>query len=198
MWQISSACAAEQLDKSTNKICLPSWVMKRMRSLIADSQRNQAERVPLRRMLVLLCGFCHRLRRLRRRFQCLLGRNLVSDLLHEKNEEQRCAGHVEKHAGSHARELMNMLGGQVQVVARAEYHRSTILHFSFGATRNHHELLARSMPVPWHHAAGLRLQEQYGISLRRIAFLHSSHHALRDSGKIGELAGDAGNVQRLV
>src|SRR5205809_5449050 len=43
MWQISSACAAEQLDKSTNKICLPSWVMKRMRSLIADSRRNQSD-----------------------------------------------------------------------------------------------------------------------------------------------------------
>src|SRR5437588_12841422 len=127
MWQISSACAAEQLDKSTNKICLPSWVMKRMRSLFADSQRNQAERVPLRRMLVLLCGFCHRLRRLRRRFQCLLGRNLVADRVHIVNIERRGAGHIEKHAGSHARELMNMPRGQVQVVARAEYHGAGVL-----------------------------------------------------------------------
>src|SRR5438552_7723087 len=114
MWQISSACAAEQLDKSTNKICLPSWVMKRMRSLIADSQRNQSdsgnphERVPLRRMLVLLCGFCHRLRRLRRRFQCLLGRNLVSYLLHIFNSEWGRSVQSQKQAGNHAWERMTV------------------------------------------------------------------------------------------
>src|SRR5205823_10304019 len=115
MWQISSACAAKQLDKSTNKICLPSWVMKRMRSLIADSQRNQSDsgtnESPLRRMLFLFCRFCHRLRRLRRCLQRLLGRNLVADRVHIVNIERRGAGHIEKHAGrseEHTSELQSL------------------------------------------------------------------------------------------
>src|SRR5438093_8548069 len=125
MWQISSACAAKQLDKSTNKICLPSWVMKRMRSLIADSQRNQSDsgtnESPLRRMLFLFCRFCHRLRRLRRCLQRLLGRNLVGRLVQGKKIAGRGRGHIEKHGGSHGPELWSLRRGQVQTAARAEY-----------------------------------------------------------------------------
>src|SRR5438093_8155912 len=110
MWQISSACAAKQLDKSTNKICLPSWVMKRMRSLIAASQRNQSDsgtnESPLRRMLFLFCRFCHRLRRLRRCLQRLLGRNLVCRLLLEKKKERHATFLNEKHSYTHSHSLM--------------------------------------------------------------------------------------------
>src|SRR6266566_3652120 len=98
MWQISSACAAEQLDKSTNKICLPSWVMKRMRSLIADSQRNQSDSAtnesPLRRMVLRFGGFWRRLRRLRRCGRSLVGRNVVAERVHIVNVGRRGAGHI--------------------------------------------------------------------------------------------------------
>ena len=114
------------------------------------------------------------------------------------NVEGSSGAYIKKRTGKLASELMDVLRVQVHEIAGAHGRRRAVFHLDLGAAGDHHQPLERRVPVPRYHAAGLALQQENGVTFRRIALLHRAHETLRNAWKVDELAGCARHVGGLI
>src|SRR5207249_1232917 len=114
------------------------------------------------------------------------------------NVEGSSGANIKKRTGKLASELMDVLRIQVHEITRTHGRGGAVFHLDLGTAGDHHEPLERRVPVPRYHAAGLALQQENGVSFRRIALLHRAHETLRNAWEVDELAGGVRHVSGLI